>query len=434
MTSRPAAERRLEAYLTGVFSIVAFLLPPLAVFAPLGVAPATITCAVLVLAGLLWTRRRIALPNRTIFLALLALLAWSAIGLLWSISPANTVKTILQLAGIFASAAILLGGAALLTPGQARRVAGVLAAGIVLALALYAVEWLFDSPIQRLFRTPYLEEDEAIYSPFNRGLVLLLLTTAPAVIALWRAGRRRLAAGLYAAVAVVAYAYYGSSVELALTCGFIVILLVMLTPRRVMPVLGALFAACVLVAPVAVKFVATPDLVAWAGQRTNNFSAIHRLVIWEFATKRILEKPLTGWGLDTSRVMPGAKELVTITVKDTNSGKPNTPVERLPLHPHDMALQWWLELGLPGAVIAGFVIFSLFGLIARLPAQRIEKALLTAQATMAIVIGALGYGIWQSWWMCTMVMACVLSAVALRSAAQDVPRQSSLPTPNSRET
>ena len=37
-------------------------------------------------------------------------------------------------------------------------------------------------------------------------------------------------------------------------------------------------------------------------------SFIHRLLIWDFTLNRIAERPLFGWGLDTSRAIPGGVE------------------------------------------------------------------------------------------------------------------------------
>jgi O-antigen ligase len=78
-------------------------------------------------------------------------------------------------------------------------------------------------------------------------------------------------------------------------------------------------------------------------------SAVHRFAIWHFAIDRIAERPLLGWGLDASRALPGGSDLIE---------DPRLPeLARMgglwmPLHPHNPALQWRLELGLPGAARA----------------------------------------------------------------------------------
>ncbi len=37
------------------------------------------------------------------------------------------------------------------------------------------------------------------------------------------------------------------------------------------------------------------------------YSGIHRLLIWRFAADHVAERPLLGWGMDSSRAMPGGK-------------------------------------------------------------------------------------------------------------------------------
>jgi len=113
-----------------------------------------------------------------------------------------------------------------------------------------------------------------------------------------------------------------------------------------------------------------------------------RLHIWSFTVARIAEKPVLGWGLDASRAFP----------------------EGIPLHPHNGALQLWLELGLPGALIMA----GLWALIFRAIARHIDErpagaAVGTAVACLAT--GAVSYGLWQEWWLALQAFAaaaCVL--------------------------
>jgi O-antigen ligase len=79
-----------------------------------------------------------------------------------------------------------------------------------------------------------------------------------------------------------------------------------------------------------------------------------------------------------------------------------------------MALQWWLELGLPGAALGATILFWFFHLIPRIALDRIEEGLLVGQLTAATMIAALSYGIWQSWWLSTLVIALALSTAAVR--------------------
>src|SRR5207244_777034 len=78
-------------------------------------------------------------------------------------------------------------------------------------------------------------------------------------------------------------------------------------------------------------------------------SALHRLIIWRFATDHIAERPVLGWGMDASRELPGGKT----SVRDYLDLPPSIVLEGsvMPLHPHDAILQWWVELGIIGAVL-----------------------------------------------------------------------------------
>ena len=118
--------------------------------------------------------------------------------------------------------------------------------------------------------------------------------------------------------------------------------LLYLWPRAVTRVAAALSVVAVLTAPLTLPSLADrPSLFAIV----DNFkeSAGHRLLIWRFTGARIAERPWLGWGLDAARAVPGG---------DVEA----RPGEKfLPLHPHNAALQTWLELGVPGAML-----FALF--------------------------------------------------------------------------
>ena len=113
---------------------------------------------------------------------------------------------------------------------------------------------------------------------------------------------------------------------------------------------------------------------------TFKTSVGHRLLIWDFAGKRIAERPLLGWGLDASRAIPGGKELIRPDQK------------RLPLHPHDAALQVWLELGLPGAVLFALLLGWLWLRLATAPWPPLYAAAAggSLAAVCAVAVGRLG--------------------------------------------
>jgi O-antigen ligase len=130
-------------------------------------------------------------------------------------------------------------------------------------------------------------------------------------------------------------------------------------------------------------------------------SHYHRLLIWKFTAERIAERPILGWGLESSKVIPG------------NKSRPDGLEPALPLHPHNAALQVWLELGVVGALIAAALAVFLGRAIRRLPTPSAVAA--SGCFASATVISFVSYGIWQSWWLAAMFIAGAFSVLAIRS-------------------
>jgi O-antigen ligase len=133
---------------------------------------------------------------------------------------------------------------------------------------------------------------------------------------------------------------------------------------------------------------------------------VHRLVIWRFVAERIGDRPVLGWGMDASRAVPGGKSLVNdlypqVTINDR--------AEALPLHPHDAALQWRLELGLPGTLLALAALARLLWPLARIT-DTWQRALVFGYAASALTVALLSFGAWQAWWLSTLWLGAALLA------------------------
>jgi len=101
-----------------------------------------------------------------------------------------------------------------------------------------------------------------------------------------------------------------------------------------------------------------------------------RMGYWRHAVDWIGDHPLRGWGLDASREFaPG-----------------------IVLHPHNGALQVWLELGLIGAVAAAVFWGVLLASLSR-PERDAGRAAAAATAGAYLVFSAVSFGVWQEWWL-----------------------------------
>ena len=120
------------------------------------------------------------------------------------------------------------------------------------------------------------------------------------------------------------------------------------------------------------------------------------LEIWRFTATKALERPVFGHGFDAARVIGRDANQITIWNPD-RSGR-NYVDKGLPLHPHNAALQVWLELGLVGAVIVIIGVTLTLVWVRRRTVSALSRAMAAAGLTAFLAIELLAYGIWQSWW------------------------------------
>jgi O-antigen ligase len=132
------------------------------------------------------------------------------------------------------------------------------------------------------------------------------------------------------------------------------------------------------------------------------FSFLHRIEIWHYASKLVFERPLLGWGLDSSRSI--AEKVIL------ERGGYEFPV--LPLHPHNAFLQVWLELGLVGVAFGIAIGLTVLRGIRDLPPPSQPVALAAFAGTMAMI--SVAYGIWQVWWLGVLILSMLMIHVLAR--------------------
>ncbi len=181
------------------------------------------------------------------------------------------------------------------------------------------------------------------------------------------------------------------AVLLGLAVGAAMLVVTVLTKSRALASIGVLIAVLVLFAPVIIWLTPDADILyekfsfVWP-------SGVHRFYIWQFVTERISENPFFGWGMDSSRFIPGGHDRIQWHGQNAWMG------ELLPLHPHNAALQVWLELGFAGALLMAAFVCKLFIRRSRLPGETLKNGFYAAAAGTYLTMGAFSYGIWQNWW------------------------------------
>jgi O-antigen ligase len=129
-----------------------------------------------------------------------------------------------------------------------------------------------------------------------------------------------------------------------------------------------------------------------------------RTSVWRFAAARIAENPIFGMGLDGSRSFAGQQAITNGVVHDV-----------IPLHPHNIALQIWLETGLVGAALAATaLLIAGFGAARALSSHRWASASACAALAAIAVQWNVSYGAWQEWMIALAFTAIILIGAGRR--------------------
>lgn len=381
-------------------TLLALIAPAVPIFAQRGQVMAV---AVLGLAALaLWLAARgpfrplHPLPARAVAAAVVL---WSAVSALWALDMALALRQTLQFAGGLLAFVLVMPVARGLDAAAARRVGLALAAGVVLAALLLAVDTWAGWPVQKLVQGGPVRPGSHLD---NKALVTLSLLAWPAALALVRQGGVAAALALMAvATAAIVPGESGTAV-MALTAGAIGAVAALAGRRATLAVLGGLLVAGALIQPWLAQLLVDHGL-AVAPEVPGSWR--HRLFIWSFAADLIAQKPLFGWGAEAARVMPN--------FGIDNPFEPGFPI--IPMHTHNGLIQVWLELGILGL---GLVLALLLLALAKaLRMGRTGRVFAVGAWSTTIAAGLSGYGSGQSWWLFTIVLQVVMLTAAMRIAA-----------------
>jgi len=399
------------AWLGWVFVAIFGLTGLLAYAGPLGFA------ALLAIGGLfaLALVKKARLPSPMVW-PWMALALWGVVSMAWSpltkdfshaalladFEGQTALKLVLQavLYGAFIVAA------ASLPQALARRALTVLAVGLVFVAALVLVEGSYGAAIyQRLkviFDQP-IRPDLAIKNVAQATYILALFCWP---VALFLSGRFAKGLGQWM-IGTLFIGLVGAAVQMSADAA-LAGLAVGLLAYGAVAMMGRL-GVLLLVTATTFYWAATPLLVRLAvdhdlvlrAQAVLGASWDARLDIWSFATARIMEHPLLGWGLDASRTFGNS----------------------IPLHTHNGALQVWLEMGAVGALLMAtawlFLLKAIYDLV---EVDRRLAAVAAASACAYLMIGAVSFGVWQEWWLAlgALVFAVIVALKRARPADQNL--------------
>lgn len=384
-----------------VFSLPLFFasLPILSVFSSNALVPVTLIAGVTIALFDFYNHRSVPIPSRRTIVLTILFFGWAFSSWFWSINPEGTLKVTSRLLGLSICGWLLVQAVDRRTQVVKDRIAKYLLWGVIISSVLLVIEAQFSAPITKFAKGIPL--DTALnLSRFNRGTtfiavvgwLLIALNTA-------KLSNKVLFSFVSASLCLVIWLAHSGSTMIGVVFAVIWIVFFVSFGWRSRYLLLFIVSLSILGMPAIATF--TKPFGAAENGYGIYHSAHHRFYIWGFVTDQVLRAPIIGAGMDSSRIYPNLKEQTYKRIRSEEEGGGVIEVEGrvIVLHPHNGPLQIWLELGLIGAILSVFCIWSTYcwGGHYNIQSRRQEAAVQAAIVT-AITVVTLGYGVWQNKW------------------------------------
>lgn len=396
---RAGAPLSLDRIIDGTFL---FTMPLLAWFAVFGHRGAVVVAGLSALAvalrpriwreglSLLAPARIFAAPLPRAAAAGLLFVAWVAATGLWSPTP-GAWKLSLGLAAVTLSGGALVFEAARASVPRVRRMAALFAGAVTVAAAAL----LFEGVTGGLLRSIVPPVDETLLrwkdmTALARGVTFVAPLVFPAAALLWALTGSRLFASAPIVFAALASTQFTVSANIvAIVFALCAAAAALWRPRLALIALGALFIISLLGAPLfalapaeAVLGSETPLMPASWAQRVN---------LWKETSDRILEGCLpAGCGADYTRAWAADAAMIAVP------GSPY-PLTEAPIHPHNVFLQIWLELGVIGVMTIAAALGWGLKRLAGIEPQPLAFAAIAGAAGACYISFMLEASLWQVW-------------------------------------
>jgi len=252
------------------------------------------------------------------------------------------------------------------------------------------LEYSFDFPLYRLFNKNVADLNVAQFV-MNRGLTGMAMLVIPMTWIGWHKGHKKLALFLVIFLTAGMAITEASAAFLSILVAEVIFVLAWFWPnvtRYLMMISGAVK---IMIMPVLALFMFT-HMPPW--DALNSPSTGGRLEIWYGVSKLIQNHPIMGYGYEATRFLP-------LPIKQAYFNLP------IVMHPHNAALQFWIEFGVLGAIACAIGWINW--------AQKSRSAPALALMAMTGTVGFLSYGLWQGAWLGLAIFALLYWRAAATS-------------------
>ena len=317
---------------------------------------------------------------------------------IWAIVPLDAVSTAMKFVS-YIFMAIFLGVAVKnANVREKNQIPLITASGFLLTYPIVILDVMLAGYISSTFKTSLYAVE--IYS---RGTAITACLLVPVALGLFRNNSKWFSIAFVLSSLGMIFGLNMEAAKLAIVCGVIIYFVVKWKPKAfwsliILPILSFFVFPFIFLTPISDR-----DK-CWLNEVHS--SGLHRIMIYQFMTENIKEKPWVGWGMDASRSIPGGSTGVQSVecIKSDESRYILRMGGTKTLHPHNAGIQIWLELGLMGCL---FLLFSICLLIFRMKEKIISdqgQAVLASTFYSICIIYGISFGLWQSWLMFSMIL------------------------------
>jgi O-antigen ligase len=399
---------------TAPIFLVLGLILPLAVFSSKSLAPFIVLFATVAIIHHILVLRAIPLSPIRLSAVLTIFLILAAASSLWSLTPLSSFQAVWPVAAILFCTLSLAGIARATVAADQALVQKSFLAGFFVGIILLLIESGLNRPLLRIGSALLDLEVGAEKFKLKPAATIAVLLFWPALILLCR----KKISWIWLFVTVTLLFAMGMLVSsdvaiLSLALGGIFFGLGFWHSRATGWLLGVLMTISIITAPWLPSLVPDPR-VSVSGIEYLPNSGIHRIFIWQTTARHIRERPWLGHGFDTSRNLYPQSSFTSFNLpKQTIGGLKEIRGEPIPLHPHNMVLQVWLELGAAGAILLLTVLLTILAALSRKLLGKIEQAAGYGFFVTMLVVACVSYGAWQAWWLSAVGLCGVVFLIVL---------------------
>ncbi len=386
-----------------IFMIGISLIPVLSVHMPRSLSFTPLLLGLVMSIWWAFIKKEKLIFSKSYIYSILGICAICIISSLWSIEPMDAYKKALKVSAILILSIPLFSFASSVRLATLKPYLWLFPMAVTLAALLCSFELVFNLPIYQLIHAVEANY-EVNTSALNPGIICVTFSYFAALLFISHmdvSQRKK-----YLAIAIMSISLMimlslsqSQSGQLAFILGGVMLLLFPHKRKRSCSILALLIIGAMLLTPFIVNIlfdalIGNAQEIPWL----KDGYAGNRIEIWEFVMRHALNSPFYGHGIEATRYTEFEHGYIYHRLGSV-------------LHPHNFSIQLWMEFGIIGVLAASTLITLIMKNVGSLTIS--DKKVSTSLFIAILTVSAMGYGMWQSWWLGLIVfLIAICCAVA----------------------